>query len=267
MSAKFAYAQWPWGTDTKEQFIQSCKDLSEVGFEYFESVRAFIDTFKGDVAEFKAIADEYNVHPISFYFHLSGNYETDIAELKDKIGFVAANGIKTITVQGVWTPEPTTHDDLVYATKTIQDYGKICAGYGVLPCVHPHHNTTIMYEDEIDYVMENTDPELVGFAPDTAHLSAGGCNPAEIFARYADRIHFTHLKDLKGAIASGGMQAGVEVYTSFRELGEGDIDFKSVFDVLKKANYDGYLCLELDRTRFGNKESAAMNLEFMRKNW
>ena len=37
MSAKFAYAQWPWGTETKEAFIQSCKDLSEVGFEYFEN--------------------------------------------------------------------------------------------------------------------------------------------------------------------------------------------------------------------------------------
>ena len=59
----------------------------------------------------------------------------------------------------------------------------------------------------------------------------------------------------------------MEVYTSFRELGEGDIDFKSVFDVLKKSGYDGYLCLELDRTRFGNKESAAMNLDYMRKNW
>jgi len=267
MSAKFAYAQWPWGTESKEQFIQSCKDLSEVGFTYFESVKAFIDTFKDDISEFKAIAEEYNVRPISFYFHLSGNYETDIAELKDKIALVAAYDIKTITVQGVWSTVPATRDDLIYATKTIQDYGKICAEYGVLPCIHPHHNTTIMYEHEIDYVMENTDPACVGFAPDTAHLSAGNCNPAAIFERYQDRIKFTHLKDLKGAIASGGMQDGVEVYTSFRELGEGDIDFASVFDVLKKANYDGYLCLELDRTRFGNKESAIMNLDYMKKHW
>ena len=37
MSAKFASAQWPWGTQSREEFIQSCKDMSEVGFEYFES--------------------------------------------------------------------------------------------------------------------------------------------------------------------------------------------------------------------------------------
>lgn len=267
MSAKFAYAQWPWGTSSKEEFIQSCKDLSNVGFEYFESVKDFINTFKGDIAEFKAITEEYNLRPISFYFHLTGDFDTDIQELKDKIGFVQANDIKTITVQGVWKETPANLDELVYATKTIKEYGKICADYGILPCVHPHHNTTIMYASEIDYVMENTNPDEVGFAPDTAHLAAGQCDPVVIFERYKDRIKFTHLKDLAGGVVSSGMQAGVEVYSNFRELGEGDINFKGVFDVLKSVNYDGYLCLELDRSRFGNKESAVMNLDYMKKNW
>lgn len=267
MSAKFAYAQWPWGMNTKEEFIQSCKDLSEVGFEYFESVKDFINTFKDDISEFKEITEEYNLRPISFYFHLTGDYDADIQELKDKIGFVQANNIKTITIQGVTKEEPATREDLIYATKTIKDYGKICAEYGIIPCIHPHHNTTIMYEDEIDYVMENTNPDEVGFAPDTAHLTAGKCNPAVMFDRYKDRIKFTHLKDLDGEIVSTGMYAGVEVYSSFRELGEGAIDFKSVFDVLKSINYDGYLCLELDESRFGHKESAKMNLEYMKKNW
>ena len=79
MSAKFAYAQWPWGTQSREEFIQSCKDMSEVGFEYFESVKAFIDTFKDSPEDFKSICDEYNIHPISFYFHLTGKHDDDIA--------------------------------------------------------------------------------------------------------------------------------------------------------------------------------------------
>lgn len=125
MSAKFAYAQWPWGTQSREEFIQSCKDMSEVGFEYFESVKAFIDTFKDSPEDFKSICDEYSIHPISFYFHLTGKHDDDIAELKDKIGFVRDCGIKTITVQGVWSPIPATHDDLIYASKTIIDYGSM----------------------------------------------------------------------------------------------------------------------------------------------
>ena len=267
MSAQFAYAQWPWGTETKEQFIQSCKDLSDVGFKYFESVKTFIDTFIDDIAGFKAIADEYDLRPISFYFHLTGDHATDISELKRKIGFVQANGIQTISVQGVWSPIPATEDDLRYALKTIVDYGEICKDYGVLPCVHPHHNTTIMYEREIDFIMQNTDPKLIAFGPDTAHLSAGKCDPVKIFERYKERIRFTHLKDLKGALRGGGMQDGVEVYENFRELGEGDIDFGAVFEVLRSVNYDGYLCAELDRSRFGNKESAAINMKYLKEHW
>ena len=267
MAAKFAYAQWPWGTENKEQFIQSCKDLSEVGFEYFESVKNFINTFKDNISEFKEITEQYNLRPISFYFHCTKDSEADIAELKDKIGFVAANNIKTITVQGVTGKMYPTKEELDYVVKTLNTYGDICSEYGITPCVHPHHNTSIMFESDIDYVMENTNPDRVGFAPDTAHLTAGLCDPVKIFDRYKDRIKFTHLKDLKGEVTATGIQDGVEVYTAFRELGEGDVDFKGVFDILKSINYDGYLCVELDRTRFTHKESAAMNLEYMKNNW
>ena len=267
MSAKFAYAQWPWGVTTREEFIQSCKDMSEVGFEYFESVKAFIDTFKDTPEDFKAITEEYNIRPISFYFHMTGNHETDIAEMKSKIGFVRDNGIKTVCISGVYSTIPATHDDLVYAVNTIKEYGKICKEYGVMPCIHPHHNTTIMYESDIDYLMENTDPEEIGFAPDTAHLIAGECDPVTIFERYKDRIRFTHLKDITGEMDGGVMQYGVEVYKNFRELGRGMVDFPKIFEILKSVNYDGYLCAELDYTEFGNKESAMMNMKYLRENW
>jgi inosose dehydratase len=115
--------------------------------------------------------------------------------------------------------------------------------------------------------MENTDPALIGFAPDTAHLVAGNCDPATIFKRYKDRIRFTHLKDITGVTVGGTMQDGVEVYENFRELGEGSVDFPTLFNILKSVHYDGYLCAELDRSRFGNKESAIMNMKYLREHW
>lgn len=267
MPAKIAYAQWPWGTGSREEFIQSCKDLSEVGYHYFESVKAFIDTFSAEPEEFKKLCREYDLVPCSFYFHLTGDYETDVNELLGKIGFVADNGIRTITIQGTWDSTPATAEDLKRETSIVNAYGKICKPYGIIPCVHPHHNTHIMTESDIDYVMQNTNPDEVGLAPDTAHLIAANCNPYTIFERYIDRVKFMHLKDIYGAMASGGMQAGVEVYSNFRELGEGVVDFPSIFALLKKVNYDGYLCIELDGSRTSNKESAAMSLEYMKKNW
>jgi len=152
----------------------------------------------------------------------------------------------------------------------VNEYARICKGYGILPSVHPHANTAIMYENEVDFIMQNTDPETVGFAPDTAHLQVGLCDPVVICDRYKERISFTHIKDVLGTIPSGStadVQYGVEVFSEFLELGEGSVDLDGVFDVLKKVNYPGYLTLELDRAPISNIESARKNLEYMRKHW
>ena len=126
-----------------------------------------------------------------------------------------------------------------------------------------------MIPSDVDFILQNTDPDEVGFCPDTAHITAGGGDAAAIVEKYKDRIQFTHLKDIltDTALDSEGMEEGKEVYTNFRELGEGNVDFKSVFASLKSVNYDGFLCAELDRSRFGNKISAEMSLKFLKENW
>ena len=63
------------------------------------------------------------------------------------------------------------------------------------------------------------------------------------------------------------MEEGKEVYSNFRELGEGNVDYKNIFEILKSVNYDGFLCAELDRSRFSNKISAEMSLKFLKENW
>ena len=190
-----------------------------------------------------------------YWFINSVNYEiVNIAEILEKLD-IDDNYFITYCYDYDYVPLP------------VVDYGEIAKEYGVMPCVHPHYNTTIMREHEIDFIMQNTDPNVIGFGPDTAHLAAGNCNVADVLERYKDRIKFMHLKDLKGALESGGMQAGVEVYSSFRELGNGDIDFDSVFRVLKDANFNGYLCCELDRSRYGNKLSALLNKMYLEEHW
>jgi sugar phosphate isomerase/epimerase len=69
------------------------------------------------------------------------------------------------------------------------------------------------------------------------------------------------------SVGSRGVgQEGVEVYENFCELGTGSIDFKRVFQVLEKSGYDGYICTELDISRFGNKKSAEINYKYIIEN-
>ncbi len=268
---KVAYAIWPWGLNKKEEMVQALKDMKEVGFSKFESVRDAIDVFKGGAEEFKAVTDEYNVRPVSFYFHQTGDEEEDVEQVKTKIEFLKKNNVKRMSVQapglkgGGATPE-----QLKKVLRTAERMSRITKEYGVIPCIHPHANTMIMFENEIDFIMQNTDPEYISFGPDTAHLVLGKCDPVEIFQRYAKRIRFGHIKDIKKNEKRKEIDAGskgFEIYSDFLELGEGTVDFKGVMKVLESVDYDGYMCVELDKSRFTNKESAKMSLKYLKDNF
>jgi sugar phosphate isomerase/epimerase len=144
--AKIACAVWPWGLETKEQMIQALRDVSEIGYTAFESVKAAINVFNGDASEFKNVVEEYGVKPVSFYFHLLGDDKEDIDDLQRKMDFLAKLDVKRISLQAnhIAGRKPT-EEELVKVLKTIEKIGVIAKDYEVVPCVHPHHNTMIMY--------------------------------------------------------------------------------------------------------------------------
>ena len=267
--AKFAYTVWQWGVENRDQFVRALKDIREAGFEYFESVKQAINVFEDDIAGFKALCDEYGAQPNGFYFHMSGHWADDVDDVKRKLPFMAECGIHQMNVQATGVKgRPASQDELNYDLKVIDTIAVMAREYDILPCLHPHYNTTVMYENEIDFILKNTDPDMVAFGPDTAHLVAGKCDPVKMIAKYADRVKFIHLKDITGdAVEAAGMQGGVEVYMNFRELGEGIVDFPAIFKILDDAGYDGFLTAELDRSRFGNKESAIMSMKYLKANY
>ncbi len=266
--AKQAYAIWPWGVKEKGQMVQALKDIREVGYDRFESTAATIDLFLDDVNEFLSIVDEYQVKPVSFYFWCRETVEKDVEKVRSSLDFLAANKIDRINVQasskhgGHATPE-----ELREALDTLQQMGKLTRPYGILPCIHPHANTTVMFEHEIDFILQNTDPAEIGFGPDTAHLTVGLCDPVEITRRYVDRVALTHLKDVRKESDIGGDSGGgdaPEVFSGFLELGAGDVDITGFVKLLEANNYDGPLIVELDKPE-SNAESAARNMAYMRK--
>ena len=267
--AKFAYTVWQWGTSNKEQFIQALKDITEAGYQYFESVKAAINVFDGDPAPFLALCREYGAKPNGFYFHLNGQWDNDVLDVRNKLPFMAACDIHRMNVQATGVKgRPATPEELDYDLRAIQAIAAMAKEYDILPCLHPHYNTTVMYESEIDFIMQNTDPALVAFGPDTAHMTAGGCDPVAVIRKYADRVKFTHLKDITAdGVEAAGMEAGVEVYANFRELGEGLVNFPAIFGILDGVGYDGFLTAELDRSRFGNKESAMMSMKYLQAHY
>jgi inosose dehydratase len=93
----------------------------------------------------------------------------------------------------------------------------------------------------------------IGFCPDTAHLAAGGGDPAALIRRYPDRVRHVHLKDLRAAT------------TTFLPLGHGDIDFTDVLDAIHEIGYDSWLIVELDYYDGDPAEAARISWSFLEK--
>jgi len=272
--SKIAYAIWPWGTAKPEQMEKAAKEVTEVGYTQFESVKTAIYAFDLNLEAYKEVLNRYNLKPISFYFHL-GNREADadiFKNLEKELEFVAALDVKRVCLQGTsFRPDRSNPDDmpqeaLDYELGIINKFANISKEFGITPCLHPHHNTWVMFEKEIDYMMANTDPKLVMFAPDTAHLIAANADPVKVIRKHADRVGFIHLKDFTYGAEIGSMgfsQSDVEVYSNFSELGKGNVDFPEVFRILDSVNYDGYYCIELDKAPSSNAESALNNLKYL----
>ena len=125
--------------------------------------------------------------------------------------------------------------------------------------MHPHANTALFHQDEIDLFMANTDPEYVFLCVDTAHTTLAGMDAPAFIRQYGKRVGYMHLKDIDPD-ASLNPEWPMK---RFRPLGYGCVDFKGVVDELKNAGYDGILCVELDYQPVCNYRSAQISREYL----
>ena len=130
--------------------------------------------------------------------------------------------------------------------------GKIAKDKGMKLTFHHHMGTVVQDEDEIDRLMSNTDPDLVYLLFDTGHLSFDGIDPLKILNKYSRRIGHVHLKDLRYDVVSkakanhlsflDGVRAG-----TFTVPGDGNVDFKPVFQALEQSGYTGWIVVEAEQ--------------------
>lgn len=146
--------------------------------------------------------------------------------------------------------------------------GEFLAKRGMQAAFHPHVGTYVETRAEIDQLLALTDLALVGLCPDTGHLAYAGADPEAIFADYADRIRYVHLKDVDAATLATvraqhiGFVQAVEMGL-FTELGNGSVPISNIIAALEGASYQGWIIVEQDAPPdpFG---TAKRNRDFLR---
>ncbi|MED4917276.1 myo-inosose-2 dehydratase [Geobacillus thermodenitrificans] len=130
--------------------------------------------------------------------------------------------------------------------------GDLAAEKGMNIVYHHHMGTGIQTTEEIDRLMEETDPKKVSLLYDTGHLVFSGEDHLHVLNKHINRIRHVHLKDVRIEVANKvreekmsflqAVKAGV-----FTVPGDGVIDFKPVFESLDAAGYEGWFVVEAEQ--------------------
>ena len=96
------------------------------------------------------------------------------------------------------------------------------------------------------------DPNYVFLLFDSGHLSYADIDPEKVLRKYVDRVRHVHLKDLRRSVVEEARKGnwsflkGVRAGT-FTVPGDGDVDFKPIFDILGDADYKGWVVVEAEQ--------------------
>jgi inosose dehydratase len=166
---------------------------------------------------------------------------------------------------------PANHEKLPPETlqrvvSAISEVGVIWAEFGVRACVHNHVGSNIETEEEIQYVLAETDPGLVSFCPDTGHMGWADVDPAKLVAQHIDRIRIVHLKDVSTRVRAEGsakhwdygafVKAGI-----WQEPGRGGLDLRGVMKIL--LGRDCWVIAEIDHSELEPTLSAKICAEWI----
>ncbi|WP_199432290.1 TIM barrel protein [Qaidamihabitans albus] len=72
--------------------------------------------------------------------------------------------------------------------------------YGVRLCLHPHADSHIQSQTEIERYLDNSDSRYANLCLDTGHVAYGRGDNVDLIRRYAERIGYVHIKQMDPAV-------------------------------------------------------------------
>ncbi len=123
--------------------------------------------------------------------------------------------------------------------------------YGLTVGIHAHAAGFIDFEPELDRLLDEVDESILKICCDTGHHSYAGFDPVAFMKRHIDRISYMHFKDIDPDVKARAVASRTGFYEAcgqgiFCNLGDGDVDFPAVRQVLLDAGFDGWCTVEQD---------------------
>lgn len=122
---------------------------------------------------------------------------------------------------------------------------------GLKTVFHHHCGGFVETPDEIDALLEYSEPDWLGLCLDTGHIHYGGGDALTALKRYGSRVWHVHFKDCDHQVARQARADQLNYFEAvqngvFCELGKGEVNFKEMLSDLNAQGYQGWIVVEQD---------------------
>ena len=123
--------------------------------------------------------------------------------------------------------------------------------YGLTVGIHAHAAGFIDFEPELERLLDEVDEKILKICFDTGHHSYAGFDPVAFMKKHINRISYMHFKDISPDVKARVIESRTGFYDAcgqgiFCNLGEGDVDFPAVRQVLLDNDFQGWCTVEQD---------------------
>lgn len=140
-------------------------------------------------------------------------------------------------------------DKYVERIRTIARMGS--EEYGLTVGIHAHAAGFMDFEPELDRLLNEIDDSILKICFDTGHHSYAGYDPVAFMARNMERISYMHFKDIDPKVKADVIANRTGFYDAcgqgiFCNLGDGDVQFPAVRQILLDHGFEGWCTVEQD---------------------
>ncbi|WP_417434197.1 TIM barrel protein [Hoeflea sp.] len=123
--------------------------------------------------------------------------------------------------------------------------------YGLTVGMHAHAAGFIDFEPELERLLDEVDEKILKICFDTGHHSYAGFDPVAFMKRHINRISYMHFKDIDPKVKAAAIASRTGFYDAcgqgiFCNLGDGDVDFPAVRQILIDNGFEGWCTVEQD---------------------
>ncbi len=123
--------------------------------------------------------------------------------------------------------------------------------HGLTTSIHPHAGGFVDFQPEVERLLAEIDDDILGLCLDTGHFTYAGGDPVAFMSDHRDRLRYVHFKDIDPTVKHDVIANRTGFYQAcgqgiFCHLGQGEVDFAAVRDLLVGIGYEGWCTVEQD---------------------